>query len=140
MSLVTPDEGQLELLNNAVIQTGFTGYTYLLDLYQNNYTPVQNSTASDFTIANFSGYSQETITRSQWTAPANVSDQATISCTLNPFTWTCGATTNTLYGYLIRSSITGKVLWAEQFGTSVVLTNGGLFLLNLNLNLYGANP
>lgn len=140
MALVTPDEGQLELMTNMLITNSFSGYNYEVDLYQNNYTPIQSSTGSDFTIANFTGYSQQTFTRTEWTTPATVSDQAFSQSTENPFTWTCGATGNTIYGYLIRSSATGKVLWAELFATPVVLTNGAIIELNIQITVFGANP
>lgn len=140
MALVTPDEGQLELMANMLITNAFSSYDYLIDLYQNNYTPVQSSTGTDFTIATFTGYSQMSASRSQWATPTTVSDQAFTECTENPFSWTCGATTNTIYGYLVRSSLTGKVLWAELFTTPVVLTNGAIIELNLQITLFGANP
>jgi hypothetical protein len=141
MALVTPNEGQLELLANALITSGFTGYDYWLDLYQNNYTPVQSSTWSNFTVANFTGYSQVSITRAQWATPTTVSNQATTSYSSNPVSWTCGTTGNTIYGYVIRGSLSGKVLWAELLsGGPYTLVNGQDFDLNLNLTLFGSNP
>lgn len=141
MALVTPNEGQLELLANCVITTGFSGYDYDIDLYQNNYTPDQSSTGSDFTIANFTGYAQVVATRGDFLTPTTVSNQATTSLSLNPLTWTCGATGNTIYGYLVRSSLSGKVLWAELLPSGpYVLTNGQIFELNINFTLFGSNP
>jgi hypothetical protein len=141
MALVTPNEGQLELLANALITSGFTGYDYDIDLFQNNYTPVQGSTASDFTVATFTGYVQVVATRADFVTPTTVSNQATTSLSLNPLTWTCGTTGNTIYGYLVRSSLSGKVLWAELLPSGpYVLTSGQIFQLNININLFGANP
>ena len=141
MSLVTPNEGQLELMANMLITSGFTGYDYLIDLYQNNYTPVQASTASDFTIATFSGYSQVTATRADFVTPTTVSNQATTSLSTNPLTWTCGVTGNTIYGYLVRSALSGKVLWAELLPAGpYTLVDGQIFELNLNITLFGSNP
>lgn len=140
MALVTPNEGQLELLSLMLIDTGLTTYDYLVDLYQNNYTPNQGSSAVNFTIANFTGYVQKSFLRSGWTAPTTVSNQAVTTYSGNPLSWVCGATTNTIYGYLVRSSVSGAVLFAEDFGSGIVLNNGLTFQLNLNFSAFGQNP
>jgi hypothetical protein len=140
MALVTPNQGQLELMAFMLIDTSFTGFEFYLDLYSNNYTPVQSSTASNFTIATFAGYSQQTFTRSSWATPTTVSNQAYSTPTGNPFTWTCTSGSQTIYGYLVRSSATGNVLWAELFSSPVNLSTGVVLQLNLQMTLFGENP
>jgi hypothetical protein len=140
MSLVTPDEGQLELCSLMLIDTSLSSYDYVVDLYVNNYQPAQNSTASDFTIASWTGYLAQTFSRSQWNTPTTIADQAVTTPTVNPFSWTPSGGTGAIYGYLVRSSVTGKVLWAEAFATPYTLAGMTNFNLNLSIALYGANP
>ncbi len=122
--LVIPDEGKIDLLSaNAAFGSLSLG-TIQLKLFQNNYTPVDSSVSGNFTEANFTGYSAKTLTPGTWTTPTIVSGSAKTVYGSTPLTWTCGVTTNTIYGYYVVSAATGHVLWAERFAVSRGLTAG----------------
>lgn len=117
--LVVPNEGELELLRKMLKDTADTEQ-YLLRLYKNNYDPVATTTLTDFTEADFTNYVSKTLNRSDWSTPStNGSGAGQSSVSLQ--SWTCGASGNTVYGYYVVGATSGKVLWAEKFGTARAL-------------------
>jgi len=121
MGLVVPDVGEVILLD--VLVNGDTLAAFECRLYQNNYTPVQGSTLSNFTVATFSGYAAD------WTTfgPATiVSNKGKIVATTPvSFVHNGGATSNTIYGYYIVDTVTNEVVWAEKFAASQAMSNNG---------------
>lgn len=113
---VFPYQGALELAKNMLITNSFDEYTYLVDLYTNDYDPDLNASPSNFTIADFEDYEQLSFTRAQWTVPEIVPPYVQVSCTLNPLQWQTAGPPVDVYGYLVRSSVSGMVLWAEYYG------------------------
>jgi hypothetical protein len=127
MALVVTDAGELVLLQKMLKNTSDTD-NYILKLYKNNYAPAAGSVAADFTEADFTNYAAKTIARGDWAAPSTVSGSG--QSTVAAQSWTCGASTNTIYGYYVIDSADGTtVLWAEQFGVSRALLDGDV--LNL---------
>lgn len=123
MALICPAEGELQLLNKMLQAALAVDENYILMLYQNNYTPDTNATATMFTEANFTGYAAMTLTRANWSAATIVGGEAQTSYGSNPQTWTCGITGNIVYGYWIQGATSGKVLWAERFTVARSLVN-----------------
>jgi hypothetical protein len=122
--LVVPMEGELQLLNKMLQAALAVDEDYVLMLYVNNYTPNANTTATSFTEANFTNYTAMTLQRANWNAATIVSGEAQTSYGANPQTWTCGVTGNTVVGYWVEGSVSGKVLWAEQFAVARTLAQG----------------
>lgn len=129
-SIVTPDEGELELMDKMLKDPLTTNEDYLLDLYQNNYTPVQGSTASDFTVSTFGGYGQKTLTRSGFNSATLVGDVAKSQYGTDQV-WTCTSGSETAYGYLIRGATSGKVLWAQRFDNPRAMSAGAVETLTV---------
>jgi len=136
MALVVPDLGEIELLTKLLINTADTE-DYILRLYKNNYTPIAATVIGSFTEADFTNYAEKTIARSDWAAPSTVSNKAESSVTTQ--SWTCGATTNTIYGYYVVGATSGVCLWAEKFATERVLADGDILNLTPKFNLSSAN-
>ena len=137
MALVVPDEGEIELLTKLLKNTTDTE-DYLMRLYQNNYTPSGTTTATDFTEANFSNYAEKTIACSDWATPTtNVNNKAESSVSVQ--SWTCGTVGNTIYGYYIIGSVSGKVLWAEKFASTRILEDSDILNVYPKFNLSSAN-
>jgi len=137
MALVVPDEGEIELLKKLLKNTTDTE-NYLMRLYQNNYTPSGTTTAIDFTEANFSNYADKTIARIDWATPTtNANNKAESSVAVQ--SWTCGTVGNTIYGYYIIGSVSGKVLWAEKFASTRVLEDSDVLNVYPKFNLSSAN-
>jgi hypothetical protein len=108
---VVPNEGENDLLN--LIKAG----TFSLRLFRNNHTPAAASVLADFTEANYSGYSAQTL--SYGTPATNGSGQGQMTATIINFDHNGGATSNTIYGYYLVNTGTSKVVKAEKLDSTV---------------------
>jgi len=133
MALVTPNAGELELLDKMLKDALTADENYLLKLYQNNVTPNDNSVTNSFTQANFTSYAARTLTRAGWSSASDSAGKASTAYAQQ--SWTCGATGNTVYGYYVEAATSGVTLWAERFATSRVLADGDVLNLSLNFTL-----
>ena len=136
MALIVPDLGEIELLTKLLINTADTE-DYILRLYKNNYTPIAATVIGSFTEADFTNYAEKTIARSDWATPSTVSNKAESSVATQ--SWTCGVTTNTIYGYYVVGATSGVCLWAEEFAAARVLADGDILNLTPKFNLSSAN-
>ena len=137
MGLVVPDEGEIELLRKMLIDLADTE-TYSLRLYKNNYLPSSTTTSTDFTEANFDGYAAITFNRTDWSTPT-IDLYGEASCTAAQKSWTCGSHGNTIFGYYVLGSTSGKVLWAEKFASSRILNNNDVLHVGPNFTLKSVN-
>ena len=135
MALVVVNEGELELLDKCLKDTLSTDENMILHLYKNNYTPVAATTSTDFTEADFTNYVNKTLARTTWNAAVTVSGKAESSYGSSPLSWTCGASSNTIYGYWVQGATSNKVLWAEQFGTARTLASSDILNLTPKFTL-----
>jgi hypothetical protein len=124
MTLVVPNVGEIELLNKMLKAALTVNEDYTMKLYKNNATPDQNSVATDFTEATFTGYAAKTLLRSNWVSSTTVSNKAQSQYPQQ--SWTCGATGDTIYGYYMVGATSTILLWAERFTNPRVLTNGDI--------------
>jgi hypothetical protein len=136
VALVVPDLGEIELLTKLLKNTADTE-DYILKLYKNNYTPIAATVVGSFTEADFTNYADKTIARSDWATPSTVSNKAESSVATQ--SWTCGVTTNTIYGYYVVGATSGVCLWAEEFAAARVLADGDILNLTPKFNLSSAN-
>jgi hypothetical protein len=124
--IVVPNEGKTILLDYAL--KGGTHENYKLDLFVSNTTVANASTAADFTIASFTGYTQATFTASSWNASTIVSNQGNAINPASPWAFTASATPGspqTCYGWIMRGATSGKILFGANFSTPrVVAANG----------------
>lgn len=96
----------------------------ILKLFKNDLTLISELTTDYLEEADFTNYESKVIIRDGWNPPNLVATygEATYSET---FSWTCGATGNTVYGYWIEDS-SGFIIWAEKFPTARNLVNGDI--------------
>lgn len=139
MPLVVPDVGELRLLDTMLKLAMSTNENHILKLYRTNVTPNAASAPGSFTEANFTGYAARTLTRSSWNSAVTVSNKAESSYGTTPQSWTCGTTGNTIYGYWVEGSTSGKCLWAELFTTSRVLATGDILNITPKFTLSSEN-
>jgi len=138
MALVTPDAGELELLDKMIKDALSVDEDYTLKLFKNDYTPSQSTVFGDFTEADFTGYSAATLTRANFGAASTVNNKAESTYSAQQ-SWTCGTTGNTVYGYYVLGATSGTCLWAERFATSRTLANGDQLNLTPKLTLNSEN-
>lgn len=136
MCLVVPIEGEKRLLDMAVDGDSFTDVR--LGVYKNDYTPVSGSVFADFTAANFSGYAVAT---PSFSAATTVNGRGEIiDSAARDFTHNGGGTSNTCYGYYVYDNANSKILWAERFGSALLMAvSGDKIRITLHLAMGSAN-
>jgi hypothetical protein len=117
-TLVCPDVGEVLALKRLTYQNPAD---LTLKLYKTNVSPAESDTNATYTIADFTGYSNVTLTATQaggtWAVPTTSS--GTSSTTYAQQTWTLTGTSQTIYGYNILEGTTLFV--AELFATARTL-------------------
>ena len=136
MAIYTPLSGDCILLDKMLKKALSTDESYILKLYQNNYTPDDSAATGSFTEATFTSYAAITLTRAGWFASVIVSTHAETSYATQ--SWTCGASGNTIYGYYVTGATSGTVLWAELFATSRSLQSSDVLNLTPKFTLQHA--
>jgi hypothetical protein len=128
--MVIPNEGKILWLGWALITDGSDFEPFDVKLFQNQYTPTDTSTASDFTEATFPGYAQVQLTRGNFNDVTVANNVATSVNSIVP-TYTCtGGQGQTVYGWYMIGDTSGKCLAAQVFDTPRNMTNGTSELLN----------
>jgi hypothetical protein len=135
MALVTCDAGELTLLSWMLNSTSGQG-DLTLKLYKTNVTPTQSSTSGSFTVADFTGYSNKTLSRGSWGSPSTVS-HATSSVYADQ-TWTNSGSSQTIYGYFVVDG-SSNLLWAELFDSPRVLGTSESLTVTPAITLNSAN-
>lgn len=134
MAMVWVNVGEIEALKR-LLYSDASAEDLTLKLFKSNTTPAETDVAGTYTEADFTGYSDETLTSSQtgstWEVPTT--SGATRSDYQTPLTWTCGATGNTIYGYFVVGATSGTLYFSERFATTYVLADTDTFTLNLGL-------
>lgn len=123
MAGICPNEGEMKILEHLVNKTA--PENLILRLFQNNVTLADTVTSASFTEATFTGYSAITLTGASWGA-ASSGNPSTIAYAQQTFTSSAGSQSQTIYGYYLQQTTSGKVLFAEKFtGTPPVIQNNG---------------
>jgi hypothetical protein len=135
MALLVPDVGEVELLKRVLYPASAENWT--LKLYKTNVTPAESDTASSYTVADFTGYADKTITNTQsgatWAVPTT-STGTTSSTYGTTLTWS-PTSSQTVYGYYVVGATSTTLLMAELFSTSKNLSNGDTFNLTFKVEL-----
>jgi hypothetical protein len=106
------------------------GENFVVELYQNNYTPVDGSVTADFTAATFTGYAAVSILTAGFSAATIVSGEG-VADYATPPVYTCtGGSPQTVYGWFLRGATSGKTYFAQQFDVPRVMSNGAVEALD----------
>ena len=123
-NMVIPDEGKTLMLDLAIHDDGSLQEDMTLELYQNDYTPVNGSTAANFTASTFTGYAPVTVTRATMGTPAIVANVAYRERSAVPvFTCSAGGPQNA-YGWFLRGAVSNTVYAAQRFDAVRVMSAG----------------
>ncbi len=136
MALLVPDVGEVELLKR-LLYANAGSENGTLKLYKTNVTPAESDTAASYTVADFTGYSDKTLTSSQsgatWAVPTT--NTGTTSSTYGTtLTWS-PTTSQTVYGYYVVGATSTILWWAELFASSKNLSNGDTLNLTARIQL-----
>jgi hypothetical protein len=116
--------GKQLLLDQAFAESESGNEDYVVALYQNNHTPLDPDTASNFTVCNFTGYANVTVPRSSFNAAVIVSNLAVLTSTVSP-TYNCtGGNTQTAYGFVVLGNTSGTAYAAQAFNSGLLVSNG----------------
>lgn len=115
MTLVVVDQGE-EAFLDAILAVNYT-----LHLYKNDVTDgltaeqIEALTETDFTEADFTGYSAAALTGGSWTTTPG--DPCASVYAEQMFTSTADQTLQTVYGYYVTRTSDGALQWFEPFVT-----------------------
>lgn len=119
MTLIVVNAGEEHFLD-AILAVNYT-----LHLFKNDVTDglsasqIEALTESDFTEADFTGYSSKALTGGSWTIAAGNPCAGTY--TQQSFTSTANQTQQTIYGYYVTRTSGGALEWFEYFPTPVTV-------------------
>lgn len=112
-ALKVPAVGENVLLDWAIMDAA--PGNLLLRLYKNDITPGDSDTAATYTEADFTSYTEKSLTRAGWSAVTQVSNKASITFGTAQ-TWTNTGASQTVYGYyVVTDEGTPVLVWAERF-------------------------
>ncbi len=118
-AILVPNVGEIDLLDKMLGRV--SSEDMLLALFKSNTTPAEGDTLGTYTEADFTSYTQKTLTKTSWGAASNSS--GTVSSTYAQQSWTCGASGNTIYGALYIDTDTTTLIASDLFATARVLAN-----------------
>lgn len=128
MSLIFLDQGEsvgLQLLTNKIA----TPRDLILNLFQNDVTDgltaeqIEALDESDFTPADFTGYSAITLTGASWTPTEG--DPTSIAYAQQTFESSEAQEAQTIYGYYLTQVSTGLAIAFEEFASPATIENDG---------------
>lgn len=111
MSLVLSNNGEFDSLNHILGKVNPPNL--VLRLFKNNYTPSQTSVTSDFTEADFTGYSAITLLPSDWSITEGTPSFAETA--YKYFTSTANQSVQNIYGYYLTWVGSGRLFYSERF-------------------------
>jgi hypothetical protein len=136
MALLVPDVGEVELLKR-LLYANAGSENWTLKLYKTNVTPAEGDTAGSYTVADFTGYVDKTLTSTQsgatWGVPAT-SAGTTSSTYGTTLSWS-PTSSQTIYGYYVVGATSTVLLFAEVFASSKNLSDGDTFNLTAKIEL-----
>ena len=132
MALLVPDVGEVELLDKLLKDALSVDEDYTLKLYKTNVTPAESDTAGSYTVADFTGYANKTLTRAGWAAASTAA--GTTSTTFAQQSWS-PTSSQTVYGYYVIGATSTVLLWAELFASSKNLVDGDTLQLTPKMEL-----
>lgn len=120
MTLVVVDGGESLALQYLVNKA--SPEDLILELYTSNTTPAETDVIGTYTLASGNGYANITLTGASWSVSGTAPTQ--IAYAEQTFTFT-GALGD-VYGYLLKRSVGGELVWAERFtGAPFNIANNG---------------
>jgi hypothetical protein len=122
MALVVPDGGE-SLALQYLVNKG-TPQNLVLCLFKSNTTPAEADVIGTYTEADFTGYSNVTLTGSSWSVSGTA--PTSIAYAQQTFTSSAGSQSQSVYGYFLKRASGGELVWAERFsdGPYVIVNNG----------------
>jgi len=134
MAGVLFDQGEAIILTLAVNKLATTE-NLILKLFKNNITPGETNTESSYTVADFTGYANITLTGASWVSTPGAPSQVTFA--QQTFTSSADQAAQLVYGYYYVQASSGKAIGAERFsdGPYTIANNGDVIKVTPKLTL-----
>lgn len=115
MALLVPNASEITMLKCILNHTAAQDQT--LKLYKSATTPAETDTAATYTVSDFSGYSDASITGTSWnfTEGGGSPTYSYADYEQQTFTADAGSQNQDQYGYYVIQASSGLLLWAEEF-------------------------
>lgn len=122
MTLLVPDAGESLALQNFLNKAAPQDQKFVL--FKSNTTPAETDTTATYTAADFTGYADAALTGANWTISGTAPTSAGYA--QQTFTSSADQTAQNVYGYLVKQTTSGTLMWAERFtnGPYVIANNG----------------
>lgn len=130
MAIIVPNESEKSLLDKMVKESS---EDYLIRLFKNNLVPDSDTVLTNFTEADFTGYTEMTLLRADWDDAITVDKKAETNHA--EVSWECEGSCNKIFGYYIVGKISGDLLWSERFATPRSLVVGDFLNVNPKMTL-----
>lgn len=115
--IVVPDAAKIEWMKR-MLYANAGSENLSLRLFKNNITPADSDVAGTYTVADFTGYSNVTLTSSQsgstWPVPTTSSNKGTATYQTTA-TWTA-TSDQTVYGWYMLFASSGTIAASQAFG------------------------
>lgn len=126
---VIPNEGKSLILDELFRLTS-SRESFLLKQFQSSTTVGDASTLADFTICNYTGYSDVAIARTDFSAATISSNIGNIVKSANPVFTCTGGSAQTVYGLLLVGATSGKIYAGVNYGTPITMISGATDTIN----------
>ncbi len=117
MAIVIPDAAKIPWMKRMLYDNAGSE-NISLRLFKTNVTPADSDTAGSYTVADFTGYSNFTLTSTQsgstWPVPTVSSNKGTATYQTTA-TWTA-TTDQTIYGWYMVFATSGTIAASQSFG------------------------
>jgi len=122
LALLVTNEGEVIALKALLNHTA--GQNLVLRLFKSNTTPAEADTAGTYTEADFTGYTNVTLTGSSWVVTPGAPSSAAYA--QQTFTSSADQAAQSVYGYYLTQVSSGTLVYAERFtGAPFTIQNNG---------------
>jgi hypothetical protein len=134
MALLVPNNGEGDGLEAFVAKSAATAL--ILCLFKSNTTPAETDTTATYTEADFTGYSNISLTGASWGSPSEGAPSS-IAYAQQTFTSSAGSQNQDVYGYFMKRTTSGRIALAERFsdGPYNIANNGDAIKVTPSITL-----
>lgn len=129
MDWIVPNEGKKKILDEVYRLTS-AREAFVLDQWLTGGPVDDDSTASDFVFATYTGYAQVAVARADWGAATETSDVGQIAKTTNPVFTCTGGSPQTVAGLILRGATSGIIYAGCNYSPTISMANGATDTVN----------
>jgi hypothetical protein len=123
VTIIIPNASEVDCLK---FMLGFSSPSnQILGLFVNNVTPDDTFVLANLTEMSTLSYASKTLTMGSWSVAAgSAGNPAVATYAVQTWTFTAGTLVN-VYGYFVKDTSSGRLLWVELFASPKPIQNTG---------------